>query len=243
MSKEQDTYDRIFENNKAWVEKQLASNKEFFKHLATDQTPEFLYIGCSDSRVTAEDLMGLRPGEVFIHRNIANVVSNIDLNSISVIQYAVEHLRVKHIVVCGHYGCGGVKAAMKPQDFGLLNPWLRNIRDVYRMHKEELNAISDEEKRFDRLVELNVQEGCINVIKAAAVQKRFVSEGYPIVHGWVFDMRTGKLIDLNIDFEKILQNIQEIYDITDSQWSVPRRDIESTLKDASENAKYTKETK
>lgn len=241
MGSTQDTYDRIFENNRQWAEKQMATNKEFFDQLAKDQTPEFLYIGCSDSRVTAEDLMGLRSGEVFVHRNIANVVSNIDLNSISVIEYAVEHLRVKHIVVCGHYGCGGVKAAMKPQDLGLLNPWLRNIRDVYRMHKEELNAIKEEHKRFDRLVELNVQEGCINVIKAAVVQKRFISEGYPIVHGWVFDMRTGKLIDLNIDFEKILHDIQEIYDITDSQWSVPKRGAEEVLKDASRSTKCKKD--
>ena len=224
-----DTYTRIFENNKRWAAERKAANKDFFTELAKNQTPEFLYIGCSDSRVTAEDLMGLKPGEIFIHRNIANVVNNIDMSSISVIQYAVEHLKVKHIIVCGHYGCGGVKAAMQPQDLGLLNPWLRSIRDVYRIHQEELDAIADEAKRFDRLVELNVQEQCINVIKAAIVQKRFVKEGYPIVHGWVFDMRNGELIDLNIDFEKILHDIQKIYDLTDSVWSVPTRNIKEAV--------------
>ncbi len=217
-----DSYNRIFENNKKWAAEKKASNSDFFKDIAKNQTPEFLYIGCSDSRVTAEDLMGLNPGEIFIHRNIANVVNNIDMSSIAVIQYAVEHLKVKHIIVCGHYGCGGVKAAMQPQDLGLLNPWLRNIRDVYRIHQEELDAISDETKRFDRLVELNVQEQCINVIKAAIVQKSFVKEGFPIVHGWIFDMRNGDLIDLNIDFEKILRDIQKIYDLTNSVWSVPK---------------------
>lgn len=220
----QDTYNQIFENNKKWAAAKKADNQDFFTHLAQDQSPEFLYIGCSDSRVTAEDLMGLNPGEVFIHRNIANVVNNIDMNSISVIQYAVEHLKVKHIVVCGHYGCGGIKAAMQPQDLGILNPWLRNIRDVYRMHQDELDAITVEQDRFDRLVELNVQEQCINVIKAAIVQKRYVKEGYPIVHGWVFNMRTGELIDLKIDFEEILHNIQKIYDLTDSNWNFPTRD-------------------
>ncbi len=220
----QDTYNQIFENNKKWAAEKKADNQDFFTHLAKDQSPEFLYIGCSDSRVTAEDLMGLNPGEVFIHRNIANVVNNIDMNSISVIQYAVEHLKVKHIVVCGHYGCGGIKAAMQPQDLGILNPWLRNIRDVYRMHQDELDAITVEQDRFDRLVELNVQEQCINVIKAAIVQKRYVKEGYPIVHGWVFNMRTGELIDLKIDFEEILHNIQKIYDLTDSNWNFPAKD-------------------
>lgn len=210
------SYEQIFENNRQWIASKTASDKDFFQKLAADQNPEYLYIGCSDSRVTAEELMGAQPGEVFIHRNVANVVASIDLNVMSVINYAVRHLRVKHIVVCGHYNCGGVKAAMQPKDLGILNPWLRNIRDVYRLHKDELNAIADEHARYDRLVELNVQEQCVNVIKTAVVQQRYINEGYPLVHGWVFDLRTGLLKDLNIDFEHILHEIQEIYNLTGS---------------------------
>lgn len=208
------SYEQIFENNRQWIATKTATEKDFFEKLAQDQTPEYLYIGCSDSRVTAEELMGAKPGEVFIHRNVANLVNAIDLNVMAVINYAVRHLRVKRIVVCGHYGCGGVKAAMQSKDMGLLNPWLRNIRDVYRLHKTELNAIEEEHARYDRLVELNVQEQCVNVIKTAVVQQRFIEEGYPLVHGWVFDMRTGVLKDLEIDFANILHDIQEIYNLT-----------------------------
>ncbi|MBP7357271.1 MAG: carbonic anhydrase, partial [Cloacibacterium sp.] len=184
---------------------------------------EYLYIGCSDSRATAEELMGMKPGEVFVHRNIANVVNTLDMSSTAVIQYAVQHLKVKHIIVCGHYGCGGVKAAMTPQDFGLMNPWLRTIRDVYRLHQAELDAIEDEQKKYDRLIELNVQEQCINVIKMAVVQERYILDHYPIVHGLVFDLKTGKLIDLEIDFEKILKDIQKVYDLTNSDWVMSRK--------------------
>src|SRR5690606_39211012 len=158
----------------------------------------------------AEDLMGLGPGDVFVHRNIANMVISIDLNVMSVVNYAVNHLKVNHVVVCGHYACGGVKAAMQSADLGILNPWLRNIRDVYRLHKDELNAIDDEDKRYDRLVQLNVKEQCVNLIKTAAVQKAYRERGLK-VHGWVFDVHTGNLIDLNIDFEKYLKDIIEIY--------------------------------
>lgn len=202
--------DQIFENNKAWVNEKLAANAHYFEDLAKGQQPEFLYIGCSDSRVTAEDLMGVKPGEVFIHRNIANLVNNVDLNVMSVINYAIRHLKVNHVVVCGHYNCGGVKAAMQSQDMGILNPWLRNIRDVYRLHKNELNKIEDLDKRYNRLVELNVQEQCINLIKTAAVQEAYRERGL-VVHGWVFDIGTGKLIDLKIDFQKELSGIMEIY--------------------------------
>lgn len=202
--------DQIFENNKAWVNEKLAVNPDYFNNLAKGQQPEFLYIGCSDSRVTAEDLMGVQPGEVFIHRNIANLVNNVDLNVMSVINYAIRHLKVNHVVVCGHYNCGGVKAAMNQQDMGILNPWLRNIRDVYRLHRKELDAIEDMDKRYNRLVELNVQEQCVNLIKTAAVQEAYKDRGLK-VHGWVFDIQTGKLIDLNIDFPKILADIMEIY--------------------------------
>ncbi len=216
------SYAQIFENNERWVAQKLQDNPNFFEELSQTQTPEYLYIGCSDSRATAEELMGARPGQVFVHRNIANVVNTLDMNAASVIQYAVEHLKVKHIIVCGHYNCGGVKAAMTPQDLGLLNPWLRSIRDVYRIHQEELESITDEGKKYDRLVELNVQEQCINVIKMACVQERYILDEYPIVHGWVFDLRTGKIIDLNIDFESTLKNIQKIYDLTNSEWVMSR---------------------
>jgi carbonic anhydrase len=203
-------FDKIFENNKKWIAEKTTSDPNYFEKLSKGQSPEFLYIGCSDSRVTAEDLMGVQPGEVFIHRNIANLVVSIDVNSMSVINYAVRHLKVKHIIVCGHYECGGVKAAMQPADLGILNPWLRNIRDVFRLHKDELNAITDEGKRYNRLIELNVQEQCVNLIKTAAVQQAYKERGL-LVHGWVFDIHTGKLIDLKIDFKKILTDIMEIY--------------------------------
>jgi carbonic anhydrase len=207
-------YDEIFENNRLWMASKTAADKQFFEKMAEEQNPDYLYIGCSDSRVPTNEIMGLDAGEVFVHRNIANLVNNVDLNVMAVINYAVRHLGVKHIIVCGHYNCGGVKAAMQSSDLGLLNPWLRNIRDVYRLHRQELDAIEDDHARYNRLVELNVQEQCVNVIKTAAVQQAYVENGYPTVHGWVYDLYTGKLIDLKIDFEGILHNIQEIYDLT-----------------------------
>ena len=205
---------QIFENNKNWIEKKLQSDDKYFEKLADGQTPEFLYIGCSDSRVSAEDLMGLEPGQVFVHRNIANMVPNTDLNSMSVINYAVASLKVNHIVVCGHYGCGGVLAAMKQADLGILNPWLRNIRDVFRLHRNELDAIEDEDQKYRRLVELNVQEQCINVIKTAEVQRANRQRNLK-VYGWVFDIHTGNLIDLNIDVDAIFKEITSIYKIAD----------------------------
>lgn len=203
-------FSKVFDNNKDWIANKLSVDPAYFDKLGSGQSPETLYIGCSDSRVTAEELMGAEPGDIFVHRNIANMVISIDLNVMSVMNYAVDHLKVKHIIVCGHYACGGVKAAMQSADLGLLNPWLRNIRDVYRIHKKELNAIEDESARYDRLVELNVQEQCVNLIKTAAVQRAIKSRGLT-VHGWVFDVHTGKLIDLKIDFPKILEDIMEIY--------------------------------
>jgi carbonic anhydrase len=208
------TYEQIFENNKKWVAEMKAKDADFFEKLSRDQTPDYLYIGCSDSRVPANEIMGLEPGDVFVHRNVANLVNNTDLNVMSVINFAVKHLNVKHIIVCGHYDCGGVKAAMMPKDMGLLNPWLRTIRDVYRMHHAELDAIQDQRLRYNRLVELNVKEQATNVIKTASVQKRYQKQGFPIVHGWVFDLHTGVLIDLNINFKAILKEIQQIYDLT-----------------------------
>jgi len=208
-----DKYQQIFENNKQWVQEKLKLDPNFFTNLSKDQSPDFLWIGCADSRVPANVVTGLEPGDIFVHRNIANLVVNADLNVHSVIQYAVEHLKVKHIIVCGHYECGGVKASMLQEDLGLLNNWLRYIRDVSRLHQEELDAISDEAKKYDRLVELNVLEQCINVIKTAFVQKSYVNSGYPLVHGWVYDLKTGLIKDLNIDFGRILAKIRKIYKI------------------------------
>jgi len=202
--------EKIFSNNKKWIEEKLQIDENYFKNLSSGQKPEILYIGCSDSRVSAEELMGVGPGDVFVHRNIANMVPNTDLNVMSVINYAVSHLKVKHLVICGHYYCGGVKAAMQSEDLGLLNPWLRNIRDVYRLHKKELNLITCEDEKYNRLVELNVQEQCINVLKTADVQIALLEKRIAI-HGWVWDIHSGKLIDLKIDFEKILEDIREIY--------------------------------
>lgn len=204
--------EQIFRNNRVWIEDKLKLDGDYFKNLSKGQSPEFLYIGCSDSRVTAEELMGVQPGDVFVYRNIANMVPNTDLSAMSVITYAVSSLKVNHIVVCGHYYCTGVKAAMQPADLGILNPWLRNIRDVYRLHKEELDTITDEELRYKRLIELNVQEQCVNVLKTSDVQKAY-KERHLTVHGWVFDVHSGKLIDLKIDFDKILADIMEIYRI------------------------------
>ncbi|HLR30874.1 MAG TPA: carbonic anhydrase [Fodinibius sp.] len=202
--------EQIFENNRAWVSEKLAVDDNYFKNLSKGQNPGILYIGCSDSRVTAEELMGVHPGDVFVHRNIANMVPNTDLSAMSVIAYAVTHLEVNHVVVCGHYYCGGVRAAMQSADLGILNPWLRNIRDVYRLHKDELDQIEDEVEKYNRLVELNVQEQCINVLKTSDVQKAYNQQSIE-VHGWVFDIHSGKLIDLKVNAEEIMENIREIY--------------------------------
>ncbi|MFT4072502.1 MAG: carbonic anhydrase [Dysgonamonadaceae bacterium] len=210
----EELYQNIFEANKAWVEAKTKDNANFFEHLAKEQNPDFLYIGCSDSRVHANEIMGLEPGQVFVHRNIANMVVNADLNALSVINYAVVHLKVKYVIVCGHYNCGGIKAAMEPRDLGILNPWLRNIRDVYRLHQNELDEIPNVDERYRRFVEINVKEQCLNVIKTAEVQKSFYETGYPRVVGWVYDLHNGRLVDLNIDFEKELEGIRKIYDLT-----------------------------
>jgi carbonic anhydrase len=209
-------YEEIFDNNQKWIAEKLALDAQYFEKLSKGQSPEFLYIGCADSRVTAEDLMGAEPGEIFIHRNVANLVVPTDANINAVIQYAVEYLHIKHIVVCGHYECGGVKAAMSPSDMGQLNNWLQTLRDVYRLHQNELDNIQDDSARFDRLVELNVQEQCINVIKADHVQKMWYKTGFPKVHGWVFDVRTGELKDLNLNMEEIFNRIRKIYDLNPS---------------------------
>lgn len=210
----QDKYNQIFESNNKWIEKNKVDNPGLFKLLAADQHPDFLYIGCSDSRVHPNQVMGLKPGEVFIHRNIANMVVSTDLNVLSVINYGVEYLKVKYIIVCGHYGCGGIHAAMKNSDYGILNPWLRSIRDVYFMHKEELDAIPDIDDRHRRLVELNTYEQCRNIIKIADVQKSYSKKGYPKVAGWIFDIKDARLHDLFFDMDGELEKIRDIYDVT-----------------------------
>jgi len=201
---------QIFENNKQWVANKMNENPDYFTELSKDHNPDILYIGCSDSRVSSEELMGAQPGDVFVMRNIANMVSSLDVSAMSIIKYAVTVLKVKHVIVCGHYGCGGVKSAMESSDLGILNPWLRNIRDVYRMHSTELNAITNENDKYKRLVELNIQEQCTNVLKTSDVQLAITKKELT-VHGWVFDLHNGRLVDLKIDFGKILKEIQTIY--------------------------------
>jgi carbonic anhydrase len=203
----------IFQENARWVAAKLGQDPRYFEKLARGQKPEILYIGCSDSRVTAEELMGADPGEIFVHRNVANLVVACDNNLNAVVQYAVEHLEVRHIVVCGHYECGGVKAAMNPTDMGQLNSWLQGLRDVYRIHQAELDAIAEVRRRFDRLVELNVLEQCLNVIKLDHVQRAWYKTGYPKLHGWVFDVRTGRLIDQELKMAEQFASIRRIYDL------------------------------
>jgi carbonic anhydrase len=207
------SYNQVFENNRKWVEEMTSQDPEYFERMAEDQTPDFLYIGCSDSRVPANVIMGLPPGDVFVHRNVANLVVNTDDNVQAVMQYAIEVLEVKHIIVCGHYGCGGVKAALEPRDMGQLNGWLREIRNVYRLHKPELTAMKDPEERHRMLVRMNVREQCLNVIKTAYLQKSYNKKGFPIVHGWVYDLHNGIIQDLEIDFLAYLDEVRELYDL------------------------------
>jgi carbonic anhydrase len=187
------TYEKLLLENKAWSREKIQEDPEYFKRLANLQTPEFLWIGCSDSRVPADQITGTEPGEIFVQRNIANMVVHTDLNLLSVLEYAVVHLHVKHIIVCGHYGCGGIKAAISHHNMGIINKWLRNIKDVYRLHEDELNAIVDEEQKVDRLVELNVEEQVLNLAKTSIVQKAWKYDQRPILHGWVYGLKNGLL--------------------------------------------------
>jgi len=191
-----ESYRKLLLANKAWVEDKLNVAPDYFHATAKDQKPEFLWIGCSDSRVPAEDITGTEPGELFVHRNIANLVLHTDFNVLSVLQYAVEALKVKHIIVCGHYNCGGVKNAMLRKDLGLINKWLRHIKDVYRQHARELETIGDEQARYDRLVELNVAEQVQNLAETSFVQKAWRRDQRPCLHGWVYDLRTGYLKEI-----------------------------------------------
>jgi carbonic anhydrase len=185
-------YEKLLLENKAWAAEKVEDDPEFFKRLEHIQSPEYLWIGCSDSRVPANEITGTQPGEIFVHRNIANMVVHTDLNLLSVLQYAVEVLKVKHIIVCGHYGCGGVKAAMTNHSFGIINKWLRNIKDVYRFHRETLDLLSYENGyRLNKLIELNVQEQVINLAKTSIVQKAWKDNHYPHLHGWVYGLNNG----------------------------------------------------
>ena len=184
--------EKLLLENKAWSSEIKADDPEYFERLAHLQTPEFLWIGCSDSRVPADKITGTHPGEIFVHRNVANLVIHTDVNLLSVVDYAVNHLKVNHVIVCGHYGCGGVKAAMTNHDFKyVLNMWLRNIKDVYRLYAKELDAIPDVEKRADRLVELNVKEQVIHLAKTSIIQRAWKYDRRPQLHGWVYGLRDG----------------------------------------------------
>jgi carbonic anhydrase len=187
-----ETYQKLLLENKAWAKEKIQDDPEYFDRLAHIQTPEFLWIGCSDSRVPANEITNTQPGEIFVHRNVANLVIHTDVNLLSVLEYAVEHLKVKHVIVCGHYGCGGVKAALSNHDFKqVLNMWIRNIKDVYRIHREELDLIDDEEARFDRLVELNVVEQVMHLAKTSIIQRAWKKEQRPDLHGWVYGLKDG----------------------------------------------------
>jgi carbonic anhydrase len=184
-------FEKILLDNKEWAASMINSDPDYFKRLVQIQSPEVLWIGCSDSRVPADKITGTQPGEIFVHRNIANLVVHTDLNLLSVLQYAVEVLHVKHIIVCGHYGCGGVKAAMTKQSFGIINKWLKNIKDVYRFNRDELDIIKDEEEKTNRLIELNVREQVMNLAKTSIVQKAWKQHKIPHLHGWVYGLTNG----------------------------------------------------
>jgi carbonic anhydrase len=190
------TYRKLLAANRDWVQAKLDQRKDFFEQLARGQNPEFLWIGCSDSRVPAEDLTGCQPGELFVHRNIGNLVPESDINVLSVLQFAVEHLKVKHVIVCGHYGCGGVRHGMTYGNLGLLDAWLANIRAVYEEHMPELAELSNETERWDRLVEINVRHQVGNVAASAIVHRAWREERLPLIHGWVCDLQTGYLKEL-----------------------------------------------
>lgn len=185
------SYEKLLLENKAWAQEKVQEDPDFFRRLANLQTPEFLWIGCSDSRVPANEITGTQPGEIFVHRNVANMVVHTDLNLLTVLDYAVTHLKVQHIIVCGHYGCGGVKAAMTHHNMGIINKWLRNIKDVYRFHRELVDAVTDEEAKTDLMVELNVREQVMNLAKTSIIQKAWKSDNRPNLHGWVYGLKDG----------------------------------------------------
>jgi carbonic anhydrase len=209
------SYEKLLLENKAWAAEKISEDPEYFERLSHLQAPEFLWIGCSDSRVPANEITGTQPGEIFVHRNVANLVVNTDVNLLAVLDFAVTHLQIKHVIVCGHYGCGGIKAAATKTDYRpVLNMWLRNIKDVMRHHRHELENITDEENRLDRLVELNVQEQVYNLAKTTIIQRCWEKERRPDLHGWVyglkdgiikpvFEMKSGSPIDPLYKYEKL----------------------------------------
>mgnify|MGYP001130333001 CR=1 FL=1 len=184
-------YEKLLLANKAWANEKVQDDPEYFSRLAHIQTPKFLWIGCSDSRVPANEITGTQPGEIFVHRNVANMVVHTDLNLLTVLDYAVRALKVEHIIVCGHHGCGGVRAAMTHHDMGIANKWLRNIKDVYRFHRQEVDGIISDDQKIDRMVELNVQEQVMNLAKTSVVQRAWKHEQRPHLHGWVYDLKDG----------------------------------------------------
>jgi carbonic anhydrase len=205
-------YKKLLDNNKEWVAKSLEKDPDFFNRLAKGQNPPILWIGCSDSRVPANEIIGAVPGEVFVHRNIANMVLHTDMSMLSVLDYAVNVLKVKHIIVCGHYGCGGVQAALTNKHIGLIDNWIRHIKDVYRFHQEELNAIEDEKAKFDRFVELNVFEQVYDLAKTSIMQTAWDREQEVHIHGWVYDVKDGLINDLKITL-KNNDSLSEVYQL------------------------------
>lgn len=210
--KHNDFYIKILENNKAWVEEKLAINPEYFKRLSQKQTPPVLWIGCSDSRVPANEIIGAEPGDVFVHRNIANMVIHSDMNMLSVLDYAVNILKVTNIIVCGHYGCGGVEAAMKNESYGLIDNWIRHIKTVYRLHNVELDGIDDTTTRFNRFVELNVQEQVYDLAKTSIVQGAWARNQDLSIHGWVYGLNSGYVTDLEVNVTSN-QDLDEVYQL------------------------------
>jgi carbonic anhydrase len=206
-------YNQLLANNKKWVQKQLDENPEFFNELAKGQQPPLLWIGCADSRVPANEIIGAKPGEVFVHRNIANMVVHSDMNMLSVLDYAVNALKVRHVIVCGHYGCGGVKAAMGNQSIGIIDNWVRHIKDVYRFHKTELDAIEDENEKFDAFVEFNVKEQVLDLAKTSIVQAAWKNNQPLYLHGWVYGINSGIVKDLNVNITSN-EDLEEVYQLS-----------------------------
>ena len=204
------SFENLITGNKAWVDEMKKKNPKFFDELAKGQSPEFLWIGCSDSRVPANEITNTLPGEIFVHRNVANLVIGTDLNLMSVVQYAVEVLKVKHVLVVGHYGCGGVLAAMTQKKFGLIDNWIRNIKDTYKLYEYELSSISNIDKRGERLVELNVIEQVKNLAKTSVIQEAWANSEFPIIHGLVYDLKDGILKELNVKMRE-QEDIHAIY--------------------------------
>ena len=207
-----DFYKKILDNNKKWVQDKLAISPNYFKNLADGQEPPLLWIGCSDSRVPANEIIGAEPGEVFVHRNIANMVLHTDMNMLSVLDYAVNALKVKHVIVCGHYGCGGVKAAMGNNSIGIIDNWIRHIKDVYRFHHQELDAILDEKQRFNKFVEINVKEQVMDLAKTSIVQNAWKNGQELSLHGWVYGLNDGYVTDLDVNFscDKDLDDVYQL---------------------------------